>query len=121
MDARREGQDMDEASFLNTLSTYHDRMKQARVQETKDSIICQLVLPLLHFVPSQEIRDKFKEILQEYNSEERIQWLLTLLSNHTFFMNGHEVTVTIGEIDVYGVQHVELETDRDSVRLGFPV
>jgi hypothetical protein len=63
---------MDESSFLNTLSTFHERMQKAQAQETKDSILCQLVLSLFQFVPNQEIRDKIAEILQEYNSEERI-------------------------------------------------
>ena len=63
---------MNEESFLNMLSTYHKRMEQAKHQETKDSILCQLVLSLFQFVSSQEARDKIKEILQAYNSEERM-------------------------------------------------
>ena len=62
---------MDENAFLNTLSTCRERMKRAQVQETKDSILCQLVLSLFQFVPSQEARDKIAEILREYNSEDR--------------------------------------------------
>ncbi len=63
---------MPEGSLLNTLSMYQERMKRAQSQATKDSILCQLVLSLFQFIPSQEARDKIKEILQTYNSEERI-------------------------------------------------
>ena len=68
---------MDNDTFLNTLSTLHERMQRAHAQETKDSTLCQLVLSLFQFVPSQEARDKIAEILREYNSEERIEpWML---------------------------------------------
>lgn len=61
-----------EQAKLNILSVYLEKMQQARHQETKDSILCQLVLSLLPYVPSPEIQEKAKEILQEYNSEDRI-------------------------------------------------
>lgn len=63
---------MNEQDKLNTLSRYLEKMQEAQYQETKDSILCQLVLSLLPYVPSPEIREKAKEILREYNSEERI-------------------------------------------------
>ena len=59
-----------EQAMLNKLSIYIEKMQQAQVQETKDTILCQLVLSLLNFVPNPEIRDKALAILQEYNSEE---------------------------------------------------
>ncbi len=59
-----------EQAMLNKLSIYIEKMQQAQVQETKDTILCQLVLSLLNFVPNPEIRDKALDILQEYNSEE---------------------------------------------------
>lgn len=57
-----------EQAKLNALSKYLEKMQEAQYEETKDSILCQLVLSLLSYVPSAEIRDKAKEILREYNS-----------------------------------------------------
>jgi len=80
------------ASFMNTLSTYHEKMQQAAIQEVKDSLLCQLVLTLFPYVPNQEARDKIGEILQEYNSEDRIpeqqlspiaQSILTIITEST--------------------------------------
>lgn len=64
--------DAQQDSLLNTLSICHEKMQQAAIQEVKDSLLCQLVLTLFPYVPSQEARDKIAEILREYNEEERI-------------------------------------------------
>jgi hypothetical protein len=58
--------------LLRILSECHERMQRASIQETKDSLLCHLVLSLFPYVPSQDARDKIGEILREYNSEERI-------------------------------------------------
>lgn len=63
---------INEESLLNILATHHKWMKQAQRQETKDNVICQLVMLLRQFVPSNEAQDKIEEILREYNSEDRI-------------------------------------------------
>lgn len=71
-EAQRTTMTEQEQAKLNILCIYLEKMQKARHQETKDSILCQLVLSLLSYVPSAEIREKAKEILQEYNSEERL-------------------------------------------------
>lgn len=60
-----------EEGFLRILSMFHEKMQQTQHQEIKDMILCQLVCSLLQFVPSERVREKIKEILIEYNSQER--------------------------------------------------
>jgi hypothetical protein len=55
-----------------------------------------------------------------YTEEELLQ-LLTLLSNHRFYLNGRAVEVSVGRRDAYNVQRVSIETERDGVEIGFPV
>jgi hypothetical protein len=54
-------------------------------------------------------------------TEDELQQLLTLLSNHRFYMNGRAVEVSVGRRDAYNVQRVSFETERDGIEIGFPV